>query len=227
MFNGRVPTPRPALLLALVFVAALINLPLAHHTWTDYRLDSAGVTTTADVLRTEAVPEDAQDQQYFVTFRMPRDADPERQEFVGEVERAAYDRSRTSRAIEVEYLPGSPNANRVDGSVTRRVGLWMTLMGDAALLVILGLMLTVGRSREETLVLLADTQLVRCPPGGALELIGRDEYVVRGDVVRMSEGEVILDVGGRREVRVVLGEFTNPAGYQQPVEVRGRAIPSG
>lgn len=219
------PTRRPALIIALAFVAALINLPLAHHVWTGYRLDTVGVSTTADVVRSEAVPADAEEQQYFVTFRMPRDADPERREFVSEVDRASYDRARLSRVIDVEYLQGSPNANRVDGSVTRRIGVWMTLMGDAALLIILGLMLAVGGTRDAFLTLLANADPVRCKPGGALELIGVDEYVARGDVVRMPEGEVVLDVGGGREVRVVLGEFRNPAGYQQPVEVRGRVLP--
>jgi hypothetical protein len=225
VFNGAVLTRRPVLLLALVFVAALINLPLAHHAWTDYRLDSAGLDVTADVVRTEAVPDERDARQFFVTFRMPRDADPERREFVSEVDRPAYDRARSTRTISVEYLQGSPNANRVAGSVERRIGLWMTLMGDLALLVILGLMLTVGRGRRDGLVLLADADPVRCPPGGAVEAIGQDEYVVRGEVVRIADGEVVLDTGGGRQVTVVLGDFVNPAGYQQPVEVRGRALP--
>lgn len=224
MFNWRVLTRRPALVLALAFVAALINLPLLHHVWTDYRLDTSGVATDADVVEVEAIPPDAPDQQYLVTFRLPRDADPERREFVAEVGRTAYDGARSRGTVAVEYLPGSPQAHRVEGAVTRRLGLWMTLLGDAALLVMAGLVLRFGR-RTDGLTLIAGEDLVRCRPGGAVEQVGSDEYVVRGDVLRMSDGEVVLDVGQGREVRVLLGAFRNPAGYQQPVEARGRAMP--
>jgi hypothetical protein len=224
VFNGAVPIRRPALLLALLFVAALINLPLVHHTWTSWRIEQAGVRTTADVVRVEEVPPEAARQHYFVTFRMPRGADAERREYVAEVDRSTYVRAQSEGVVEVDYLRGSPNANRVEGTVTRRIGLWMTLMGDVALAVMLGLMLRFGRA-PAGLTLLAGADLVRCPPGGALELVARDEYVARGDVVGLPEGGVVIDVGGGREVRVVLGGFRNPAGFQQPVEVRGRVIP--
>ena len=79
------------------------------------------------------------------------------------------------------------------------------------------------RSRPEPLRLAAIGDLERCPPGGVIEQVEGSLYLVRGDVVEMDEHEVVLDAG-QREVVVVLDGHTNPVGYQQPAQVRGRAL---
>ena len=71
---------------------------------------------------------------------------------------------------------------------------------------------------------------VNAPEGSGFEYTSRvieqvegSLYLVRGDVVEMDEREVVLDAG-LREVVVVLDGHANPVGYQQPAQVRGRAL---
>jgi len=125
----------------------------------------------------------------------------------------------------VVYLSGNPAANRVEGQVTHRLGLYIALFADFALLMALLLALKFGQRPKEELLLLATADVVRCKPGGLVEPEGRDEYVVRGDVIEIGEGEIVLHAGAGREVRVVLGGYRNSVGYQQPAEVHGRVLP--
>jgi hypothetical protein len=203
----------------------IVNLPLAHGIWTNYRLDQVGVTTSAEVTELNAIPPDARDQSYFMDYQLPEEADPERRTFFSEVDEQTFRAAEASEQVEVVYLTDHPAANRVTGQVTNRLGLYLALIADFALAMGLLLALKFSRRPEEDLVLLATADVVRCKPGGMVESEGRDEYVVRGDVIEMSEGEIVLHAGAGREVRVVLGGYANPVGYQQPAEVHGRVLP--
>lgn len=46
---------------------------------------------------------------------------------------------------------------------------------------------------------------------------------MRGDVLELGEGVVVLDLGDRT-LRVDLDGHRNPVGYQQPAQVRVRLI---
>ena len=63
----------------------------------------------------------------------------------------------------------------------------------------------------------------RCPPGEVLEQIEGTLYLVRGEVVRIEDGEIVLDAG-EQDVVVILDGHRNPVGYQQPAQVRGRVL---
>ena len=56
-----------------------------------------------------------------------------------------------------------------------------------------------------------------------MEQIEGSLYLVRGEVVAIEEGEVVL-AAGEQEVVVVLDGHANPVGYQQPAQVRGRVM---
>lgn len=225
MPRTRLSSRRGVWFLTLGIIALIVNLPLVHGMWTNYRLDQIGVTTTAEVTEFNAIPPDSSDQAYFIDYRLPEDADPERRTFFSEVDEETFRAAEASKQVEVVYLSDHPAANRVEGQVTNRLGLYLALFADFALVMGLLLALKFSRRPEEGLVLLATADVVRCKPGGLVEPEGRDEYVVRGDVIEITEGEIVLHAGAGQEVRVVLGGYHNPVGYQQPAEVHGRVLP--
>lgn len=225
MPRTRLSSRRGVWFLTLGIIALIVNLPLVHGMWTNYRLDRIGVTTTAEVTEFNAVPPDSSDQAFFIDYRLPEDADPERRTFFSEVDEDTFRAAEASKQVEVVYLRDHPAANRVEGQVTNRLGLYLALFADFALVMGLLLALKFSRRPEQGLVLLATADVVRCKPGGLVEPEGRDEYVVRGDVIEITEGEIVLHAGAGQEVRVVLGGYHNPVGYQQPAEVHGRVLP--
>lgn len=225
MPRTRLSSRRGVWFLTLGTIALIVNLPLVHGLWTNYRLDQIGVTTTAEVTELNAIPPDSRDQAYFIDYKLPEDADPERRTFFSEVDEETFRAAEASKQVDVVYLSDHPSANRVEGQVTNRLGLYLALFADFALVMGLLLALKFSRRPEEGLVLLATADVVRCKPGGLVEPEGRDEYVVRGDVIEITEGEIVLHAGAGQEVRVVLGGYHNPVGYQQPAEVHGRVLP--
>lgn len=225
MPRTRLSSRRGVWFLTLGIIALIVNLPLAHGLWTNYRLDEIGVSTTAEVTELNAIPPDSRDQAYFIDYRLPEEADPERRTFFSEVDEETFRAAEASKQVEVVYLSDHPSANRVRGQVTNRLGLYLALFADFSLILGLLLALKFSRRPEERLVLLATADVKRCKPGGLVEPEGRDEYVVRGDVIEISEGEIVLHAGAGQEVRIVLGGYSNPVGYQQPAEVHGRVLP--
>lgn len=222
-----VSTRRGVWILTIVVVALLINLPMAHSWWTSYRLDHTGVTTFAKVVEAQALPKGSDDpQRFFITYTLPAEADPDGREFTAEIDRETFAVADSSKEIEVLYLEDRPSANRVQGSRTSNIGYWLAGFADLSLFAALLLALRFGLRPEQPLTLLASADVVRCKPDFAVEEQEREgEYVVRGDIIKMEDGEIVVHAGAGREVRVVLGEYRNPVGYQQPVEVRGRVLP--
>lgn len=206
----------------VIFIVVLITAPVLWGAWNSWRLDKVGVTTTAEVTQTQALPAPpAEPTRFFLAYRLPADADPQRHPYTAEVDRATYTEAVETREIAATYLEDKPRANRIAGQVTNRLVLWLALVADATLLGILALALKFGERREKQIVLLATADVVRSKPGFAVEE-NSAEVVVRGDIVTITPGEITVNVGRERDVRVVLGEYANPAGFQQPVEVRGR-----
>jgi hypothetical protein len=220
-----VSSRRGVWILTVGIVALLINLPIAHSWWTSYRLDTVGVTTTATVKEAEALPRGSADpQKFFIVYQLPREADPEGREFTAEIDEQTFTTAKSSKQIDVLYLEGKPGANRVAGSRSGSIGIWIAVLADLALVGALLLAMRFGLKPDKPLVLLATADVKRCKPMFGVDLDGV-EYVVRGDVIEMGEGEIVVHAGAGREVRVVLGEYRNPVGYQQPAEVRGRELP--
>ncbi|MCB0895046.1 MAG: hypothetical protein KDB43_06665, partial [Nocardioidaceae bacterium] len=142
-----------------------------------------------------------------------------------QVDEEAYDDAVASGQIRVRVLDGDPSAYRAEGAVQSRVPLVITLVADLILLVVLLLLFRYGgRGRVRApLQALALGDVERCAPGSLLERIGGEDYLVRGEVQDLADGEVLLDLGNRT-VRVLLDGHANPVGYQQPAQVRARLL---
>ena len=208
------------LLVVLVF---LINLPIVHSTITNWRVSSSGVDVTAEVTDARVTSPD-DDPRYWLGIRFSEDIDPDQTIWPVEVDPATYDAALEARQIEARVLKSNPAAFRVEGEVRGWLGLITTLIADAILLLILLVVRRFGRRPgPPPLRLAAIGDVERCPPGGLVEQIEGSLYLVRGEVVAIEEGEVVL-AAGEQEVVVVLDGHANPVGYQQPAQVRGRVM---
>jgi hypothetical protein len=196
-------------------VVVMINLPFVHSRWQDHRIATDGIDVTATVTDTD---EDGGG--YFVTFRVEESGDQPAFSGTVPVEEASFDDAVESGQIGVRVLAGSTSVWRVDGESRSGVGLVITLVADACLLILLLLLMRFGSRLHSDLVLVATEDLVRCPPGYVLDQVDGRRYVVCGEIEEIEDDTVLLDLGDRR-VRVVLDGHHNPAGYQQPVRATG------
>jgi len=210
-------------ILLVVVLVAFINLPLLHSTWTRWQVDRNGTDMVAEVVETRVLGEEA-DPSYWLEFRFPESIDPDRVLWTAQVDRETFDEASAERSVEVRVLEDRPAAHIVEGQVRNRVGLLITLIADAILLAILLLVWRARPTRPVPIRIAAIGDVERCPPGGVLEQIEGDLYLVRGEVTGIDGDEIVLDAG-ERDVLVILDGHINPVGYQQPAEVRGRILP--
>ncbi|WP_193610085.1 hypothetical protein [Nocardioides lijunqiniae] len=207
-------------LLLVGLVALLVNLPVAHSTWTSWRVDRDGVDVTASVTDTRRLPDG---DGYLVEFQMPTEIDPEEPLWVAQVDEATYDEAVAQERVDVRVLRDQPSAYTVSGQVTSRVGLVIVLLVDALLLAVALLMWRTRGRGGHALVLVADGDVERCRPGALLERQEDGHYVVEGEVVSIEADRIVLDVDGR-EVTVLLEGHHNPVGHQQPARVSGHLV---
>lgn len=135
---------RRGMLFALVLVALLVNLPIAHQLWSSWRLDTDGVLTTAEVVRTDVLKPET-DPHFFVSFRYDLDLDPEQRVWPVEVDRAAHAQAQRTEMIEVRLLEGSVATYRVEGETHSNLGWIVIAVID---LLLLSLVLVVWRVRR-------------------------------------------------------------------------------
>jgi len=200
----------------IVFIAFIVNFPLAHATFLYWQLDQRGVEVVADVTETREVGGE-----YLVQFDVPGDGRREAFEGgVAEVDKATYEASKASQHIAVTVLPDDGAVFRAEGQKPNRLGLVITICADVFLLAMIVLALRFRVAMRVELVLRATEDLERCPPGPRLDRIEGQRYLVSGDVAEIHDDEIVLDLGDRR-VRVLLDGHHNPAGYEQPVQVVG------
>lgn len=211
-------------ILLVVVLVAFINLPVLHSTWTRWQVERGGTDTVAEVVDTRVLGAD-DEPTYWLTFVFTEGIDDDQTRWSAQVDRDTFEEAGVERSVEVRVLEERPAAHIVEGEVRNRVGLAITLVADAILLAIL---LLVGRGRRSTrpvpIRIAAIGDVERCPPGGVVEQIEGNLYLVRGEVTGIDGDEIVLDAG-ERDVLVVLDGHHNPVGYQQPGEVRGRIVP--
>ncbi len=201
------------------FVAFVVNFPMAHSTYLRWQVDRSGVDVAAEVTGTREVGDDL-----LVEFTVPGDGRREPFEnAVAEVDAATYAEARETGQLAVRVLPDDGGAFTVEGQVTSRLGLVITLLADLFLVAMVVLMVRFRAVMRVELVLRATEDLERCPPGSRLDRISGMRYVVSGEVAELGDDEVVLDLGDRR-VRVLLDGYANPAGYQQPVRATGYMV---
>jgi hypothetical protein len=212
--------PRRWLSLALVvFIAFLVNFPLLHSTYLRWQVERSGVDVVAEVTETREVGGDL-----LVVFTVPGDGRREPfEDAVAEIDAATYGEARRTRELDVRVLPDDGGVFTVEGQVTSRLGLVVTVLADVFLVAVIVLMLRFRSALRVELVLRATEDLERCPPGSRLDRLSGLRYLVSGEVVELGDDEVVLDLGDRR-VRVLLDGHANPAGHQQPVRAVGHMV---
>jgi hypothetical protein len=211
-------------ILLVVVLVAFINLPVLHSSWTRSQVERNGTDTVARVEKSQVLGE--QDEPtYWLSFRFSQDIDPGQTQWPAQVDQQTFEEASAERSLQVRVLEGRPSAYIVEGQVRNRLGLYITLVADAILLAIL---LLVWRNRGSTrsvpIRIAAIGDVERCPPGGVVEQIEGDLYLIRGEVTGIDGDEIVLDAGDR-DVLVILDGHHNPVGYQQPGQVRGRIVP--
>jgi hypothetical protein len=205
--------PRRWLTVVLIaFIAFVINFPLVHGTYLRWQLDRSGVDVVAQVTDTRETGDEL-----LVQFTVPAEGRRESVEgAVAQVDRATYDDAVRTGELDARVLPDNGAVFTVEGQITSRLGLLITLLADLFLVAMVVLMLRFRAVMRVELVLRATEDLERCPPGSRLDRVEGQRYLVSGEVVEIEDDEVVLDLGDRK-VRVLLDGYANPAGYQQPV----------
>lgn len=214
--------PRPKAVLLVLLLVTMINLPIVHSTWTRWKVERSGTDVTAPVVGHDVLGS-ADDPEYYVSFRLSREIDPDQHAWPVQLDKASYDEAVASRSLDVRVLADQPSAYTVDGQVTGRLGLVITLLADLALLVMVALAWRFRGSLRPQLRAVATGDVERCKPGSALDKLDGDLYLIRGEVSAIEADEIVLDLGDRSVV-VALDGHHNPIGYQQPAQVRGRLI---
>jgi hypothetical protein len=195
----------------VLFLAALVNLPLVHGAWLGHRLDEDGVTTDATVVEARSG---------LVVLRMPADVDPDESEFPVRLGGGAADRVEEGDTVRVRVLPEDPGTFEAEGQAGNDLLYGLVGFADVVLAGFL-LLLLLRRSGPDTLRLVATADVERARPGAALEEQEDGGFVVVGEIAVIDDDGIELDLGDRT-VRVDLAGHRNPVGYQQPARVRCR-----
>lgn len=213
--------------IVLLLMTAVINLPILHSTWTQWRIDRNGIEMVATVTGDFVISPDA-DPRYFVEFQYDPEFDPEQILWSAPVDEATYEEVTESEELTVLALADDPGAYKVQGELSSRAGLFLSLLAN---LVLLSLWVLVWRTRSvgdghADLHLVAVEDIKRCKPGSSIERVGSDTYLVCGEICAITDDSVVLALGDRK-VHVLMGTHANPVGYQQPAQVTGRAVQNG
>ncbi|MEQ6899963.1 hypothetical protein [Nocardioides sp. YIM 152588] len=128
-----------SVLWGLIFVAVLVNLPIGHHLWSEFRLSRSGVETTAEVVHANVL-EGGDGPRYVLQFRYDDELDPEQQLWPVEVDRAAFASAEASGEVDVRSVPGRPATFSVEGETGTATG-WVVLLVIDVMLVLLVVLL--------------------------------------------------------------------------------------
>jgi len=208
--------------LVLIFVViALVNVPVVHSTWTRTSVERNGAEVEATVIDTVDLGTSAEPA-WWVSYTLPESIDPQRGTWAAEVDAATYEQAERDGTITVTALEDRPESAIVEGEVRTSAGVVGTLVVDAILLALLGLLWRFRRSgRREVVTVEALEDVSPAVPGGSWEDVGDGTVRVRGHVLESDEHEVLLELEDRF-VRVVLDGHASPVDRQQSVQVRVR-----
>ena len=207
----------------LVLLVVVINMPLVQSTLTRRNVEQNGTEVTATLVEHDVLG-DASDPAYWISYRLPKDVDPDQLPWAREVERTAYDEAVASGQVTVRMIEGSPETARVEGQYVSRAGLYITLAADLLILALVLLLWRFGRyGRPEPLRLEAVGDVTMAEPGDAIEEDPSGTVTVRGEVQEIDGHVVVLDTGSRRAVVVVDGHEVRVEVGQQG-QVPGRRV---
>lgn len=205
----------------VALLVLMINLPILHSTWTQWKVERSGVDVAATVTDHRVLSPN--DPEYFLEFHFVDEIDPDQTSWIAEVDRATYDAAVASSQVDVRVLSDQPSAYQVEGQVKRHFGLITTLFADGVLLIMALLYWRFRKNLRPQLRLQAVEDVTRCPPGSVLDKLEGGLYVVCGEVSAIEGDEIVLDLGDR-SVRILLDGHHNPVGYQQAARVTGRMV---
>lgn len=198
----------------VLLLIAVVNLPFVHGAWIGRDVERNGVEVTATVTASRPSGDGG-----LVEFRFGATIDPDQDTWTAALDEEAFSRAEETESLQVRVVPGSPNRYRVAGEQGAGVLVVLTVIADVFLLV--ALVLVLRRRPDRQLVLVALEDVSRARPGGRLDRLAGSTYFVSGEVTLVEADAVVLDVGSQ-QVRVELGGFDNPVGYEQPAQVRCR-----
>ncbi|WP_133176471.1 hypothetical protein [Nocardioides currus] len=199
----------------------LVNLPIVYSSFTRASVVRSGEDVVAPVTETRNLGTEAEPR-WWLSYRLPRDIDPDGRSWSAEVDAATYDDAERDDTVAVRVIAGKPASAIVDGEVRRSTYRTGTIIADVVIFAILLLLWRVRfrhRREVETVEALEDVE-----PGRMHALwqdLGDGTVRVSGEVLEHDEHEVVLDLG-ERLVRVVLDGHTNPVGRRERAEVRVR-----
>ncbi len=208
-WNGR--TRRLLFVFVMLFV---LTFPLVNTLLTRSRIERDGVDVQAAVA--QAVDDDGR---YLVAFRLPKDVDPEQERYAAVVEKATYDKARSTQQVSVRVLEDEPRRHHVEGEIYSRSPWIFTIVGDLVVLLVGLWWVRVGRRRPPLkLLAMRDVEAVDDEEPNALTKDSGDMYDVVGPVSAV-EGSSVTFALDDRVVEIRLN------GYDNHVEVgsRGRA----
>lgn len=215
--------------LVLILLVLFLNLPLAHSTWTRYQVERNGDEVAAAVVEDEVLG-DGSDPAYWIRYRLPEsavaeDTDESLLEQNREVTRTTYDDAVAQGRIAVLVLDGEPLTSRAVGQVTAYAGVWFTLIADILLIGFLLVLWRFGRYGRPEVLRLEALGDVRAGAGdrGVSEADDTGIVEVTGDVVEVTEHDVVLDAAERRVVVVLDGRAVLVAPGERAV-VSGRRL---
>ena len=109
----------------------LVNLPFAHETLSNRRIDRSGQEVEARVVAARTINDS-----HLVEYRLPADVDPEQRRFSARVDATTYAAARETDVLAVVVVPGKPTDNRPVGEVPSRLFAVVAVAGDVILLLI-------------------------------------------------------------------------------------------
>lgn len=127
----------------IALMVALVNLPLVQSTWTRAAVERNGADVVAEVTEARNLGS-ADDPSWWLSYRLPKELDPEQLSWPAEVDAAAYDKAAEAGTVPVRVFERKPEAAIVEGQVRHWAGLITTLVIDALLL---GLLIVLWRTR--------------------------------------------------------------------------------
>jgi hypothetical protein len=215
--GGRVTWRRGLLVLAAL---AVINLPWVISTYRQHQVSTDGVHVAATVRAAQA---DGAGQE-LITFTFPKAVDPAQTSRSARIDTQTYRSVRRSGTVGARVLKGDPSAYRLDGQIRSRLGGIVTLVGDAAvaLLVLLSLRLG-GRTRRPPLVAVALADVQEGGPDSLLDRQPDGSYVICGEIRELGADSMVLALRDRG-VTIRLQGHANPVGAQQPAQVRAHLV---
>jgi hypothetical protein len=117
--------------LVVLVAVFLVNLPLAHQTFTDHQISSSGREVEATLLEARMIEGD-----HLVEYRLPRSVDRSRKRYSARVDATTYQQARESKVLLVRVVPGKPSANRPVGEVDNSLFAIVAIAADVVLLVV-------------------------------------------------------------------------------------------